>query len=86
MYKLYIIPKYVLFRAWESIQQLCEVHCLLNSYKYYAENKANSVLKIIEWEGLATLNLLFRDFTKVKYTFLLMFHQSEKNIWPFLTS
>lgn len=75
MCELYIIPKYVSFRAWKSIRQLCKVHCLLNSYKYYAENKANSVRKIIEWEGLATLNLLFRDFTRVKCAFLLMFHQ-----------
>lgn len=44
--------KYVPFRAWESIQQLHEICCFLNGNKYYTENKANSVIRIVDWEDL----------------------------------
>ena len=44
--------KYVSFRAWESIQQLHEICCFLNGNKYYTENKANSAIRIVDWEDL----------------------------------
>lgn len=50
-------------------------HCFLNVNKYYAENKANSVIKIADWEGLVILNVLFRDISlNVKCTLPLFIH------------